>query len=277
MTITEKQTTSKDGTKIGYRQSGSGPGLVICHGGGRVSQNYQKLAAALADTFTVYVYDRRGRGLSGPATADYDMSKAIDDLSAVIASTGACFIFGHSSGGLIALETMLLKPLQKLAVYEPPVSVNHSLPSAWLPDFEKALSQGRVKQAMAISLKGLQVQQDINRMPFWCLLLLISVLALAERKKEKGTRMLDLLHTLQADMKMAMKLDSCHHRYQQISNPVLLMGGSKSPAYFNQGLHALEKTLPRSEMTVLDSFDHYSPEENVQEISSKLKAFFIDK
>jgi len=57
---------SRDGTTIGYRQMGSGPGLVLVHGGMQASQNLMKLATALAAEFTVCVLDRRGRGLSGP-------------------------------------------------------------------------------------------------------------------------------------------------------------------------------------------------------------------
>lgn len=58
--------TSKDGTTIGYRQMGSGPGIILLHGGGKSSQNLTQLGTALSDQFTVYIPDRRGRGLSGP-------------------------------------------------------------------------------------------------------------------------------------------------------------------------------------------------------------------
>lgn len=57
---------SSDGTLIGYRQLGSGPGIILLHGGANASQNYMKLGAALSAAFTVFLPDRRGRGLSGP-------------------------------------------------------------------------------------------------------------------------------------------------------------------------------------------------------------------
>ena len=113
---------SADGTTIGYRQTGHGKGLIICHGGGRISQNYAKLAMALADSYCVYIPDRRGRGLSGPEGSSYGMQQATEDLIAVMDATGADAIFGHSAGALIALETMLSKPLSKIALYEPPLS-----------------------------------------------------------------------------------------------------------------------------------------------------------
>ncbi len=58
--------TSKDGTTIGYRQIGHGPGVVLVHGAMESALSHSQLAEALADTFTVCVYDRRGRGRSGP-------------------------------------------------------------------------------------------------------------------------------------------------------------------------------------------------------------------
>jgi pimeloyl-ACP methyl ester carboxylesterase len=58
--------TSADGTRIGYRQVGRGPGLVLVHGGGQAAQNLMQLAWSLSDEFTVCVPDRRGRGSSGP-------------------------------------------------------------------------------------------------------------------------------------------------------------------------------------------------------------------
>lgn len=66
---------SADGTTIGYRQIGSGPGLVLLHGAMTSGQDFTSLAEGLADAFTTYLPDRRGRGLSGPFGADYSMQK----------------------------------------------------------------------------------------------------------------------------------------------------------------------------------------------------------
>src|SRR5262249_54958200 len=140
------------------------------------------------------------------------------------------------------------------------------------PDFESAIKQKRLKKAMAISLKGLQL--EVGKMPLWCIILLITLISAAESKKEEGTRMLDLLHTLPADVEMARALDSTFERYKDINIPVYLLAGSKSPSYFHTGLNALEKILPQSRTNIFPGFDHYSPEEKVQEISAALKQFF---
>jgi pimeloyl-ACP methyl ester carboxylesterase len=66
---------SADGTTIGYRQLGRGAGVILLHGGMKTSQDFMTLAAALSDAFTVYVVDRRGRGLSGPIGDGFSVDK----------------------------------------------------------------------------------------------------------------------------------------------------------------------------------------------------------
>jgi len=68
---TTHSVTSKDGTTVGYRKMGSGPGIILMHGGADASQHFMELGESLSDNFTVYIPDRRGRGLSGPFGEDY--------------------------------------------------------------------------------------------------------------------------------------------------------------------------------------------------------------
>src|SRR3954470_3608775 len=76
--------TSRDGTPIGYRRLGQGPGVVLLHGAMESAHSHMQLAAALADAFTVYLPDRRGRGRSGPYSADYSIQKDIEDMDALL-------------------------------------------------------------------------------------------------------------------------------------------------------------------------------------------------
>src|SRR2546428_603581 len=120
-TYTTSTVTSKDGTTIGYRQMGQGPGLILVHGGMQASQNLMKLATALADAYTVYVPDRRGRGLSGPYGDNYNIQKAVEDIQALLNKTEAHNVFGLSAGAIISLQSALILPnIRKLAIYEPP-------------------------------------------------------------------------------------------------------------------------------------------------------------
>jgi pimeloyl-ACP methyl ester carboxylesterase len=98
--------TSADGNRIGYRQLGSGPGVVLLHGGVNSSQHLMRLGSALAGTFTVDIPDRRGRGLSGPIGADYGLRTEDEDLAALLKQTGARNVFGVADGALFALQRL---------------------------------------------------------------------------------------------------------------------------------------------------------------------------
>src|SRR6267378_2021289 len=92
---------SKDGTTIGYRQLGHGPGVIVLHGAMESSQSHIELAEALADTYTVTLPDRRGRGLSGAYDRGYSVGEDVEDMEAILRKTGAHFVFGVSSGAII--------------------------------------------------------------------------------------------------------------------------------------------------------------------------------
>jgi pimeloyl-ACP methyl ester carboxylesterase len=115
---------SADGTQIAFTRSGSGPALVMVDPALGYSgfDNIRGLGAMLAAEFTVYTYDRRGRGASGD-TEPYAVAREVEDLAAVIAEAGgsAC-VYGLSSGGLLALHAAAAGlPIDKLALFEPPV------------------------------------------------------------------------------------------------------------------------------------------------------------
>jgi pimeloyl-ACP methyl ester carboxylesterase len=121
--------SSVDGTTIGYESSGAGPAVVLvdgamCH---RAGGPMRPLAAALAAEFTVYVYDRRGRGDSGD-TLPYAVRREVEDLRAVIdAAGGSAMAYGISSGGALVLTAAASgAPITRLAIYEPPfVAADH--------------------------------------------------------------------------------------------------------------------------------------------------------
>lgn len=82
---------------------GSGPGVVILHGGGIDAAVYRRVATRLSSSFTLHVYNRRGRSRSAPRPADYGLSTEILDLASVLEATGSSCVEGHSMGGFFAL------------------------------------------------------------------------------------------------------------------------------------------------------------------------------
>lgn len=272
----QKHIISNDGTKIGYRQIGEGKGIIIVHGTGRISQNYQRLARELADNYTVFVYDRRGRGLSGAITLDHSIKKEIEDLVALSAATGATYFYGHSFGGVISLQATAYCKVEKLVVYEPPISINGSIPDDWLPKFEKAISENKKSKAMAIFLHALP-PPDVAGFPMCALWLLANAVKFMERGKNRESRMLNLLYTIPADMKIVKQLETKVEQYTKIKTPILLMGGTKSQNFFQQSVKLLEQIIPTSQLKMFEGFDHYSPEENVKDISRSLLQFYTNK
>ena len=97
--MTTGSVISKDGTRIGFLRVGQGPAVVLLHGSNESARSHIHLALALADAFTLYLPDRRGRGLSGPHRPDHGIRTEVEDLRAVLTGSGAEKVFGVSIGG----------------------------------------------------------------------------------------------------------------------------------------------------------------------------------
>src|SRR5438046_1626305 len=144
---------SQDGTPIAFDQSGQGPALVLVAQAGATRLAQAELSAHLAPHFTVLAYDRRGRGESGD-TAPYAVEREVEDLDALITEAGgSAFVFGHSSGAVLALEAArrLATKITKLAVYEPPFIVDDSrppLPEDYVTQLTELVSSGRRSEAV---------------------------------------------------------------------------------------------------------------------------------
>src|ERR687892_401500 len=112
---------SKDGTSIAFDRSGEGQAIVMVGGGSVDRMANAPLAALLTEYFTVFNYDRRGRGDSGD-TAPYAVEREIEDLDAVIAAAGgSASVYGTSSGAALALDAAAAGlAITKLALYDLP-------------------------------------------------------------------------------------------------------------------------------------------------------------
>lgn len=277
--VTLGSVLSADGTRIGYRKIGRGPGLIVLHGGMRASQHYRTLAEHLAGDFTVYIPDRRGRGLSGGPGADYTIDKEVEDLAALMEKTGARRVFGHSGGGLFALEAALCLPIDRLALYEPAVSIHGSMPLAWIKPFERALDRQDMAAAFAHVLKGLQLT-SLSRLPAWLLILLTRLLLRVEddASGDDGAELKALLPTLRWETRELLRLEALglsHERYAAISANTLLLNGDESPAYLIQAAQTLETTLPHAARIELAEVGHNAPDQDAPyRVAVALKSFF---
>src|SRR5262245_31879833 len=156
--MTGGRVTSRDGTPIGYLKTGRGPAVVILHGSMESARSHTLLARALASDFTVYLPDRRGRGLSGPHRPDHSVRAEVEDLQAVLAESGAQMAFGVSAGGLVVLEAARTLPgIRGIAVYEPALAMDAARNTAWLERFDREMADGNVAAAMITSMYGLEL------------------------------------------------------------------------------------------------------------------------
>ncbi len=312
--------TSRDGTAIGYRQFGRGPGVIAIHGGGQAAQNFTRLAEALADAFTVYVPDRRGRGLSGPPGDAYSLTSECEDVDALLTMSGAHNVFGLSSGAIIALQAALTLPtIRKVAVYEPPLSINHSTPVTWLARYDREIAQGRLGAAMVTAIRGTQTaptflrlaprflldpllnaatrsgardaghrssaggELPLRRRPLQRLLLcpLRRANARTERDRAALTTKDDvplrtLVPTMHYDAQLVIETEGTLDTFRNIPAEVLLMGGSRSPAYLKTSLRGLSHILPRAQRIAFVGLDHLAADNSGKpdQVAIQLRRFF---
>jgi len=253
--------TSADGTTIGYRQYGHGPGLVLVEGGMQIAHNFAQLAEALADTFTVYVPDRRGRGLSPyDNNKEYGIQEDVEDLDAVLTKTGTHSVFGLSTGGLTVLKAALtLSTIHKIAIYEPGLSVNGSTPLGWVPRFERERMQGKVEAALVTGMLGPQMGPPIMKyIPRPLLVAFTKKLVAQEDQNGAGEyeAMRALLPTLHHEIRILQTMSGTLEQFRTMQHETLLLNGSKSPAFQRFSVAALEKVLPHVRRVELPGLGH---------------------
>ena len=275
---------SRDGTPISYRHVGEGPGLVVLHGTMSSAENHVELAMALADAYTVYIPDRRGRGESGPFPAAYGVQTEVEDLDAVLEATGATDVLGVSSGAIIGLEAAAGgSRIRRLAAFEPPLFDNPETPRALLTRFDAEMARGRLAVALVVAMKGAKMGPPIfNLFPDG---LLVSMTTLAMRQEDRRPRngyvpMRSLAPLLHYDLQLVAEANTAEAGFARIDQRVLLLGGSKSPGYLRAALDRLQGMLPNAERVELAGLDHSATwntdlRGNPGSVADALRRFFV--
>jgi pimeloyl-ACP methyl ester carboxylesterase len=274
---------SKDGTMIGYRQLGAGPGLILLHGAMESASSHMQLAVALADGFTVYLPDRRGRGRSGPYLQDHRIATDVHDMAALLNKTGAHNVVGISSGAIIWLEAALtLSAIHRAAIFEPPLPRIGSLPTGFVQRYEREIAEGKVAAALVTAMIGTQMGPPIfNAIPRWLLERLTTLMMASEEKKVAGDGTMRMLApTLHYDFQLAAEMEGSLERFRAVGAEVLLLGGSRSPAYLKAGLDALETILPRVRRIVFPGAGHGATGNSDRggrptQVAQALREFFV--
>ncbi len=238
--------------------------MILIGGVLRVGNDYLPLARLLAHSLTVHVMDRRGRGTSGAQGAAYSIDTECQDLLAVQRQTGAQMIFGHSYGGLVALETARhTQVFERIAVYEPGVSVAGSMPVDWLGEFRRLLGLGDTRGAFAVMAHGAgHAPTVLARAPLGLVRALMYCLPGSQWRQLEP-----LLPAALAENEQIAKLDAPDvSRFASIAAQVLLLGGTESPvAITTPALQALHETIRGSQLRLLDRLRHTAPEQKSPE------------
>ena len=262
-----KTVTSKDGTTIAFDQLGQGPAVILVNGamGTRSQAAPSSLADILSKQFTVIDYDRRGRGDSSD-TLPYAVQREIEDIEALIeAAGGSAFLFGTSSGAILALEAARALPdkVKKLALYEPPFIIDDSrppLPNDYVEQLNAAIQAGRPGDAVEIFMtKAMLIPPEFVDMmrnaptsqtfgddagaspPEWA-------------DMEKGA------HTLPYDGMIVKDFLSGNplppKRWSSFTGPTLVIVGGNSEPFFHNGAQALVDDMKDARCYILEGQDH---------------------
>jgi pimeloyl-ACP methyl ester carboxylesterase len=263
--------TSADRTTIGYETVGRGDAVLVVGGAWRAADDYLALARALASSFTVHVVDRRGRGRSGPQGPAYSIEREVEDLLAVRAQTEASVVFGHSFGGLVALETARRSTaFTDVIAYEPGVSIGGSIPVSWMAPYRDRLVAGDRRGAFATMVHGAGAAPPvIERLPLWYLkLVLRAVIRGSEWRRTDSL----LEASLAEHGQVAAVDDGSADRFRAVAARTLLLGGGKSrPRYTTALFDQLVAAIPNATAELLPGLDHLGPEKAPEAVAERVR------
>src|SRR5579871_5717256 len=248
---------SKDGTTISYDRKGDGPAIIYVGpalGYRAFDPTMAQIADLLAPHFTVFTYDRRGRGESGD-TAPYAVEREVEDIDALITAVGGTAgVYGISSGAFLALEAAhrLAGKISRLALYEPPCSLDAAAIQRfqdYRAQLDALLAAGRRGDAVTLFMRlvgaGLAADgaapQDagarLRQTPVWPIFEAVAP-TLAYDAATMGNS------AVPAEQAAAVMV------------PLLALAGGASPAWMQQAARAVAEAAPYGRFVVLQGQTH---------------------
>ena len=266
---------SKDDTIISFLSVGKGSGVIVLPGVLSLARDYAVFASALADNFAVHTLERRGRGRSGPQGDDYGIQKEIDDVLTLQRETAASFLVGHSYGGLVALEAARNNDaFTKIAVYEPGVSIDGSMPVYWMQGYEKKLAENRNLDAL-VEFTLADAPARLAKMPAWLMKLMLRLFFV---RYPGSKQMLGLLQQNLSEWREIARLDGHYMDYREISATVLLLyGGRSDSGAVDLVIERLPAVIPHCETRVFPKLDHFGIERTAPREVAKVIGDFFSK
>lgn len=234
--------SSPDGVTIAYERSGNGPALVIVNGALSTKESGAALAPLLDGDFTLYRYDRRGRGESSDSGSSTPENE-VEDLAVIVAETGeAPFVFGQSSGAALSLEAAASGvPVRGLVVNEPPYVRGAATTAQTAGELAALAADGRRDEAVERFLHG-------TGMPD----------AMIEQTKASPAwpSLLGLAQTLAYDVRLLNEGVVPAARLRAIACPVLGTTGSLSAPWAAEAVRTVAEAVPDGDWRVLEGQSH---------------------
>lgn len=252
---------SKDDTNIMFDQMGEGAPVVLVCGGSVDRMSNAPLAALLSQNYTVYNYDRRGRGDSGD-TEPYAVEREVEDIEAVIqAAGGSAFLYGTSSGAALALIAAASElNVSKLALWEPPYIIDDSRPKP--PADTASIYRGFVAEGKRGDAVEYFMAKVVGLPP--------EFVAFA-RSQPWWSAQEAIAHTLAYDATIMGDYSLPTEQAASVTVPTLVMAGGASWDWMKNSAQTLARTLPHGQYRTLEGQEHnVAPDV----MASALKEFF---
>ncbi|WP_158617543.1 alpha/beta fold hydrolase [Corallococcus sp. CA049B] len=259
--FTQHRFTSADGTSLSYFRHGQGPVLVWICGTLSTWDDWRHVASRLSPRFTNFVLERRGRGASADGAA-YALEREVEDVLALMqeAGPGAC-LFGHSLGGILALEAAAQRPPARLVLYEPPFPISQRIAreavefvrTTWKregPDAALVAAQHRIFRVLTPE------QLD------------------AFRQTPQWVKQLGMMETFLREVSAVADLPIGVERFRAVDTATLVVLGDRSPqVLLAEPAHALTKVLPHASLRVLPGQGHVAHVSAPALLARELEAF----
>jgi pimeloyl-ACP methyl ester carboxylesterase len=255
-----KTVTSRDGTTIAFDRLGKGSPVVLVTGGSVDRTSNAVLAQELAADFTVFNYDRRGRGPSGD-TPPYAIEREVEDIEAVIeAAGGSANLWGSSSGAVLAMiATASGAPVTRLALWEPPFILDEKArpPADQVEQYERMIAEGRRGDAAEYFMSKVvgmppEFVADARKQPWWA----------AQEA---------LAHTLAYDARIMGDYSIPTDTAGSVKVPTLVLAGGVDMPFMRDSAKALADALPDGQVQFLEGQGH---DVDPRVLAPTLKAFF---
>ena len=260
--------TAADGAPIAYWRSGEGPPLLLVHGISASHLRWTPVIPALSEHFTVYAFDRRGRGGSGD-TDGYEFEREFADTAAAIdaiaATSGPVNYLGHSYGAITGLEAALLTPnIRQMVLYEPPYRLNEPFIS---PPDSVARLEGRLAAGDRDGVVEVMMGELVGVPP--------EALAAMRTTPAWAARMA-AAHTIPRELRALETYVFEPERFRGGDVPTLVLLGGASPPLMHRATHAAAAALPNARVVVLPGQGHVAMDSATEFFVDEVVRFLTD-